>query len=149
MLPVIITTEYAKVIRLRLLELVMVRNSSMNLGKHRKPYVATFWMVQQLERHNAIGFTIVGIMCIMTHPLLREEVKLQIIPHLSMTTTSATKHLIICIYLILSAQILCIQWNLSTLNANGKWKSVQCMQVFNVSRFWIFGGQVKYKQDQG
>ena len=109
MLPVIITTEYAiKVIRLRLLELVMVRSSSMNLGNHRKPYVATFWMVQQLERHSAIGFTIMGIMCIMTHPLFREEVKVQIIPHLSMTTTSATKHLIICIYLILSAQILCI-----------------------------------------
>ena len=28
-----------------------------------------------------------------------------------------------------------IQWNLSTLNTHREWKSVQCTQVFNVSRF--------------
>ena len=36
-----------------------------------------------------------------------------------------------------------IQWNQSSLNTHGKWKSVQCTQMFNVSRFWVFGGRAK------
>ena len=41
-----------------------------------------------------------------THPLLRNDVK--VVNHTTPTHGSATKHHIICIYLILLAQILCI-----------------------------------------